>query len=115
MSTSILLKGEIKHKADIFNVRDTFKKQELWIEIDGDTQWPHQVPVEFVNDNIDKCVVHKYNVGDEVEVDVNIRGQFNKDKDKLFPKLQGWRLRGNPNPRNAAPETPPSDPDDLPY
>jgi hypothetical protein len=117
MSTSILLVGKIVKKADVYKVSDTFRKQEVWMTIDGDTQWPHDVPVEFINDNIDKCVVHKYSEGDTVEIDCNVRGQYNKDKDKLFPKLQGWRMRGTAS-GGGAPDSPSStnqDEDDLPY
>jgi len=119
MSTTILLKGTITGKQDVFVVSEKFRKQEIWMEIDQDTNWPHDVPVEFINDNIDKCVLHKYNVGDEIEVDVNVRGQYNKDRDKLFPKLQGWRLIGNPNSPSPnepqQPSAPQEDNDDLPF
>ena len=64
MSTSAELTGKITHVGEIEVISDRFRKKEIWLEIDGDTEWPQEVPIEFVNDNIDKNVVGKYKEGD---------------------------------------------------
>jgi hypothetical protein len=117
MSVSTSFTGKITKVGEVEVISDRFKKKELWLEIDQDSEWPQEVPVEFVNDNIDRCVVSKYKVGDEVEIDVNIRGNANKDRTRCFTKLQGWRLRGlssapgEPQTENS----PPPDSDDPPF
>lgn len=89
------LKGEVKKVNEEVQVTDTFNKRELWMEIDQETQYPQVVSIEFIKD---KCsLLDKFTKGDEVEVDINVRGNLAKMKDgtwKVYNTLNGWRIRG---------------------
>ena len=64
----------------------TFKKRLIVVETAE--QYPQKLPVDFVQD---KCsILDKYNVGDEVTIGVNVRG--NEYNGKYYVSLNGWKI-----------------------
>jgi hypothetical protein len=113
MSTSVELKGVVKNTLEPVQITDNLKKKEIWLEIDGDGKYPQTVSIEFINDNIDKTVISKYSVGDEIEVSTNIRG--NVYNERCYVSLQGWRVRGVASGGGETSDPGPSDGDDVPF
>lgn len=69
-----------------------FRKRELVVEtID---QYPQKILLEFIQDRCD--LLDSYRVGEEVEVNINIRGRewTNPEGEvKYFNSIQGWRIK----------------------
>jgi len=94
-TANIVLAGTVVEVFEEQKISDSFKKRLIKLDIDEDTDYSQRVVVEFVND---KCqYLSKFNAGDYVTIDVNIRGKdFTKeDKTSNFTKLNGWRIKGN--------------------
>jgi len=95
-----------------------FRKREM--SVVTNEQYPQPLLIEFVQD---KCgLLDNYNVGQDVEVAINLRGRIWESPDKgdvYFNSIQGWRIKE----LEQAPATdlPPaedlndSEPDDLPF
>ena len=64
----------------------TFKKR--LIVISTEEQYVQHVPVDFVQDKT--SVLDKYQVGEEVKVSVNVRG--NEYNGKYYVSLNGWKI-----------------------
>ena len=64
----------------------TFKKRQLVIETDE--QYKQQIPIDFVQDKT--SVLDSYVVGDDVKVEINIRG--NEHQGRYFCSLNGWKI-----------------------
>jgi hypothetical protein len=135
---SIALVGTVVEVFETQKISDRFQKRLLKIHIDkdtieGDKDFSQVVTVEFLNDKVN--LLNKYSKGDDVTVDVNIRGKdFEKDgKVSNFTKLNGWRIKGfaaggnDPAPQGDASDMPGGNtapaadggadngPDDLPF
>lgn len=57
-------------------------------------QYPQEILIQFVQDKCD--VLNSYNVGQEVEVEVNLRGREWIDPQgvaKYFNTIQGWKIK----------------------
>lgn len=79
--------GIIVDIKDAQKVTETFTKREVWLEL-PDEKYPQTISVEFVQD---KCaILDNYKIGQEVFIEINIRGRMHKDK--VFNTLQGWRI-----------------------
>ena len=64
-----------------------FQKREIVIEEERD-QYAQKLKAEFVQD---KCeILDKYNVGERVELHVNLRG--NEYQGKYYVSLQAWQI-----------------------
>ena len=63
-----------------------FTKRQIVVETSE--QYPQKVAIDFVKD---KCsILDNYSVGQEVTVDVNVRGsEYNG---KFYVNLQGWKI-----------------------
>jgi len=86
---NVTLKGTVVKLGELQSFNDgSFQKKEIVVKIDEDSQYPQEVPVEFINKNI--SIVDPVGVGDTVEVDCNIRGSAYNDRH--FVSLPGWRL-----------------------
>lgn len=118
----LTLKGKVDKINETQVISDTFSKRELWLEIDRETEYPQTVKVEFVKDKCD--MISKFKIGDEVEIDVNIRGNKGIIKktglEECFNSLNGWRIRGVASGGNDAPSaddngTDDNGTDDLPF
>lgn len=93
----------MKLQGSIREIRETkeygakgFKKRELILTTSG--EYPQFILIEFVQD---KCaVLDSYQVDDEVEISINIRGNqwTNKEgKEVYFNSLQAWRIEKTNN------------------
>ncbi len=121
------VKGKIKLITDTKTYgANGFRKRE--VVITTDEQYPQFINIEFVQDKTE--LLDKFNVGDEVEVSINIRGRewvSPQGETKYFNSLQGWRIT---KMSGAAPQDVPppmndnfepadyisdEEPDDLPF
>lgn len=68
-------------------------------------QYPQPVEIQFVQD---KCaILNNYQVGQDVEININIRSReytSPQGEIKYFINLQGWRINPVGNPTNSAVE-----------
>jgi YbbR domain-containing protein len=87
------------------------------IVIATDEQYVQHVPIDFVKD---KCsILDNYKVGQEVTVDVNVRG--NEYNGKYYVNLQGWKINANTTaqpqqkPQTPAPLAQDAEDGDLPF
>lgn len=82
----------MKVQGRIVNIKDTqvitekFKKRDLWIETVG--EYPQTLNVQFTQAKTD--VLDSYTIGQEVEIDINLRGRIWEDK--CFNTIEGWRI-----------------------
>jgi len=80
------LEGKVIVVGSVNQLRNDFTKRDIVIETDE--KYPQKVKVEFIKD---KCsLVDGVNVGDDVKVSINIRG--NEYQGKYYTNIQGWRL-----------------------
>lgn len=88
------INGQIKVINDTQNISDKFSKREFVLTIDGTSQYPQHISMEFTQD---KCsLLDKYQVGQDVSVDFNLRGrEWNGPQGvKYFNTLQAWKIEG---------------------
>jgi hypothetical protein len=87
------LKGRIKVIKEVQIISEKFAKREFVITI-PDGNYPQDIVMEMTNDNCG--ILDSYNVGDEVNAEVNLRGrEWTNPKDgevRYFNTLQAWRL-----------------------
>lgn len=86
--------GKIVHATKPEQITNTFRKRDLIVEIDQDTQYPQEIKVELHNNNCE--LITGMNKGDDVEVHINLRGRsyVNKEGKKAwFSSIVGWRVQ----------------------
>jgi hypothetical protein len=126
------IKGLLRVKGDVQQVKDTFKKREF-VLTDNSSQYPQHISFQLTQD---KCaLLDNVNVGEEINVSFNLRGrEWTSPQGELryFNSLEAWRIEksgaaqgaGAPPvaeapPAYAAPAPEPyvssSEPDDLPF
>lgn len=85
------IKGEIIVIGETTKVSDKFSKRDLVVKTDE--TYPQTIPMQFTQD---KCsLINEYNVGDIVEVSVNIQGRSwdsPQGETKYFLSLNAWRI-----------------------
>lgn len=105
------LKGIVHFIGQTQQVSDSFRKRELVLEIDQDTQYPQHILIEAAQDKCDDQNLNEIRKGDEVTVSFNYRGRIWNDpktqQDRYFNTLQYWKLSINktaatPNINQAA-------------
>lgn len=98
--------GKIKliGETEMVGSAGTFKKR--LIVISTEDQYVQHVPIDFVQDKT--SILDKYQVGEEVKVYVNVRG--NEYNGKYYVSLNGWKIKG----LEQAPAIPPVT-DDLAF
>ena len=80
--------GVLKLKKDTQVVNEKFSKREFVVTLDSTTQYPQHVPFQVSQD---KCgLLDKFNVGDEIKLHVNLRG--NEWNDRYFVNLECWKV-----------------------
>lgn len=84
--------GVIKMIGTTQKVSDSFQKRD--IVVTTQEQYPQDLLIQFVQD---KCsVLDQYKVGEQVTVDINLRGrEWVNPKDgevKYFNTIQGWKI-----------------------
>lgn len=119
------IKGKIKEIFKTNQIKETFRKREFVVEYADNPNYPQMLKFELVNDNC--SMIDGYQIGDEIEIDFDIRGRewINPKGEKVyFTSLSAFRLRkiNNPdNPDNFEPPAPgdipppPENEEDLPF
>ncbi len=82
----VLGKVHLIGQTEVVGSAGTFKKRQIVIATDE--QYVQHIPIDFVQDKCD--ILDKYNVGQEVKVSINIRG--NEYQGKYYCNLNGWRI-----------------------
>ena len=114
------LTGKLIEKFDEVQISDKFKKRDFVVE-KTENNFTEQIKFQSVQDKT--SLVESFNIGDEIKVHFNIKG--NKWKDNYFVNLQAWRIEGSAGdtPMQDTPPTfteedmppPPAEADDLPF
>ena len=100
------LTGTIKSISDLEQIK-TLKKKTLLLNTGG--KYPQTIPVEFLNDNIDK--LNNCKVGDSVNVGINLNSR--EYKGKYYINLTGWKIQTTAAEVASADQMP--DRDNLPF
>jgi hypothetical protein len=87
------IKGTIKRINPTIEISDKFSKRELFVETSE--QYPQIIGVQFENVKCD--VLNNYSVGQNVIVDVNLRGRDWQKADEIrnITYLQGWKIESD--------------------
>ena len=93
MSATIQVTGEIVEIYDVKIISDNFKKREFILKHAPNPEYPDFLKLEVVQNKTD--LLDKYKVGQEVEVDINLKGKkWEKGKESgYFNSLQAWRIQ----------------------
>ncbi len=106
------LKGKVHEIGVLQQVSETFKKRDLIIEYAENPSYPEYIRFEALQDKT--SLFDSVNVGDEVDVNFNLRGRPWTDKAgkvSYFNSLVVWRLTkiGNNASQSADGYAPPAD------
>jgi len=103
MSDTFEVSGEIIEIYDVQVISDTFKKREFILKHAPNPEYPDFLKLEVVQNKTD--LLDKYKVGDNVDVDINLKGKkWEKgEKSGYFNSLQAWRIQ----PANASADNEP--------
>jgi hypothetical protein len=95
MSDAFQLDGTIIEIYDEKIISDTFKKREFVLEHAPNPEYPDFLKIEVVQNKTD--LLDKYKVGDEVTVDINLKGKkWQKGKESgYFNSIQAWRIQSS--------------------
>ena len=93
MSATIQVTGEIVEIDDVKIISDNFKKREFILLHAPNPEYPDFLKLEVVQNKTD--LLDKYKVGQEVDVDINLKGKkWEKGKESgYFNSLQAWRIQ----------------------
>ena len=93
MSATIQVTGEIVEIYDVKIISDNFKKREFILKHAPNPEYPDFLKLEVVQNKTD--LLDKYKVGDNVQVDLNLKGKrWEKGKESgYFNSLQAWRIQ----------------------
>lgn len=115
------VKGKLIQSTPVENISDTFKKTNIIIQTEYDTQYPQEISVECHNDNIAKLKEAGVKAGDVVILDCNLRGKkYQKEgqADRWFNTIVMWKITkesaGTPEPASVNVSTL-DEGDDLPF
>jgi len=91
---SFELSGKLIVKEDIVKISDKFQKREFVIEVPNEKnpEWNDFVKFQSVQDRVD--LIEPFNIGDELKVSFNIKGnKWERDgKVNYFTNLDAWRV-----------------------
>jgi len=95
-------KGKVKSKEGVNQISDSFKKQDIVITDNSNDQYPQDIVFQTSQD---RCsLLDNINIGDEVELEYNLRGSKpwvnGKGETKYFNTLDIWKIQkvgGVPN------------------
>ena len=93
MSDTYTVSGEIIEIYDVKIISDNFKKREFILKHAPNPEYPDFLKLEVVQNKTD--LLDKYKVGQEVVVDLNLKGKrWEKGKESgYFNSLQAWRIQ----------------------
>ncbi|MGD1977911.1 MAG: DUF3127 domain-containing protein [Akkermansiaceae bacterium] len=103
MANSFELTGTLKVLEDTQTFNSGFSKREFVIEV-PDGKYPQMVKFETVRDKIN--LLDSLNIGDEVKVTFDIRG--NEYKGRYYVNLNAWKIESSGGSSGSAPADPPS-------
>ena len=113
------IKGKLVEIFDTVQVTETFKKREFIIQDNKNPEYPEYIKIELIQDKVE--LLNPLNVGDEINVLINIKGRKWEDKEgniKYFNSIQGWKIEsesGNMNQENEQENINQDSDDDLPF
>lgn len=113
------IKGKLVEKFDTVQITETFKKREFIIQDNKNPEYPEYIKIELIQDKVE--LLNPLNVGDEINVLINIKGRKWEDKEgniKYFNSIQGWKIEsesGNMNQENEQENINQDSDDDLPF
>ena len=87
------IKGKLVEKFETVQITETFKKREFIIQENKNPEYPEYIKVELIQDKV--SLLDPLNIGDEINVLINIKGRKWEDKDgnmKYFNSIQGWKI-----------------------
>jgi len=87
------IKGKLVEKFETVQITETFKKREFIIQENKNPEYPEYIKVELIQDKV--SLLDSLNIGDEINVLINIKGRNWEDKDgnmKYFNSIQGWKI-----------------------
>jgi hypothetical protein len=93
MSDTFQVSGEIIEIYDVKIISENFKKREFILKHAPNPDYPDFLKLEVVQNKTD--LLDKYKVGQEVVVDLNLKGKrWEKGKESgYFNSLQAWRIQ----------------------
>ena len=101
MSETMKVEGKILEISSVQTFASGFQKRTIVVETSAE-KYPQQIPVEFVQDNIQK--LDGLQVGDGVSVAFNLRGR--EFQGRYFVNLAGWNVRSTDESRRGASNSP---------
>lgn len=111
------LKGKLVEIDATQQVSDKFKKRAFVVEHGDNPQYMEQSQLEFIQDKCD--LLDKYKVGDDVDVEFNLKGRAFVDKSgtkRYFNTLQAWKIvKAGSQPDYVKSNSNEYHPDDLPF
>jgi len=113
------IKGKLVEIFDTVQITETFKKREFIIQDNKNPEYPEFVKVELIQDKV--SLLDDLNVGDKINVLINIKGRKWEDKEgniKYFNSIQGWKIETENegiNQENSEDEINQDSDEDLPF
>ena len=113
------IKGKLVEIFDTVQITETFKKREFIIQDNKNPEYPEFVKVELIQDKV--SLLDDLNVGDKINVLINIKGRKWEDKEgniKYFNSIQGWKIETENegiNQENSEDEINQDTEEDLPF
>ena len=113
------IKGKLVEIFDTVQITETFKKREFIIQDNKNPEYPEYIKVELIQDKVE--LLNSLNVGDEINVLINIKGRKWEDKEgniKYFNSIQGWKIESegsHMNQENEQDNINQDSDDDLPF
>lgn len=95
MASFKLEKAEVLRVGTTENVTESFRKRELILKTDTESQYPQIIKIEAVQAKCDDQQLNEVRPGDIVSVDFNLNGRESTGKDGkliVFNTLQLWKL-----------------------
>lgn len=126
MASFKLEKAEVLRVGKIENISESFRKRELILKTDTESQYPQTIKIEAVQAKCDDQQLNEVRPGDIVTVDFNLNGRESTGKDGqpiVFNTLSLWKISINqttaqPTQSYSAPQVTPADEDEsdgLPF
>ena len=119
MSNQLSATGQILKIGQVEQVSDKFRKRELIIKTEAESQYPQTVAFQLTQDRVDK--IDGYQAGDTVTVHFNLRGREwtnPQGEVKYFNTLDVWRVERASGEQDQQPATAQQahlGPDGLPF
>ena len=114
------IKGKLVEKFETVQITETFKKREFIIQENKNPEYPEYIKVELIQDKV--SLLDSLNIGDEINVLINIKGRKWEDKDgntRYSTEILGdnmTMLGGKPSSETPVEVAPATDKkDDLPF